>query len=135
MAKAEGLTLPFVGEDHIQGDLLEVFPYKGPNQVVTYTTHEFSAVCPFSGLPDLGTVIIEYVPAKSCVELKSLKYYYMSYRNVGLYQEAVIARIYKDLDKVLKPQRMKITVTYQTRGGIDTTCVISSDDNRHPTKK
>lgn len=128
MANPEGKTLPFVDETHIDVHVLESFPYEGARQKVTYTTREFSAVCPFSGLPDVGTVVVEYVPQKKCVELKSLKYYYLSYRNVGIYQEAVTNRIYQDLWKCLDPHFLKIDVTYQIRGGIDTTTSISSDD-------
>jgi len=128
MAKAEGKTIPFCGVEQIDIQVLETFPYEGPRQRITYTTHEFSAVCPFSGLPDIGTVIVEYVPKKSCVELKSLKYYYLSYRDVGIYQEDATARIYKDLWKLLDPWELVIRVTYQTRGGIDTTSVVSSKE-------
>ncbi len=126
--KPEGKTLSYVGEETVDALVLETFPYEGPNQRITYTTTEFSAVCPFSGLPDIATVVVEYIPKKKCVELKSLKYYYLSYRNVGIYQEPATAKIYKDLFKCLDPKFLKLTVTYQTRGGIDTTTVISSDE-------
>lgn len=126
MATAEGKRLPFVGPEHIDVAVLETFPYEGPKQVVTYSTNEFSAVCPFSGLPDIAKVDVEYVPNKKVVELKSLKYYYLSYRNVGIYQEDMTARVYKDLFAVLQPTALKITTVYQTRGGIDTTCVVDS---------
>lgn len=126
MAQPEGLTLEFVGPEHVNAKCLETFPYEGPRQRVVYTTTEFSAVCPFSGLPDIGKVIVEYIPAKSVVELKSLKYYYLSYRNVGIYQEHATSLIYRHLFDCLKPQELKISVTYQTRGGIDTTTSVSS---------
>lgn len=128
MAKAEGKTLPFQDPSVVDVSVLETFPYEGPNQRITYTTTEFSAVCPFSGLPDIGTVTIDYIPAQKCVELKSLKYYYLAYRDVGIYQEAVTAKIYSDISKLLEPKWMRLSVVYQTRGGIDTTSVIDSDD-------
>ncbi len=128
MPKAEGLTKPFESEKSIDTKILETFAYKGPRQHIEYVYEEFSAVCPFSGLPDFGTVIVEYIPAKKCVELKSLKYYYMSYRNVGIYQEAVTSRLYNDIYAYLKPERLVITTIYKTRGGIDTTCVVDSKD-------
>ncbi|MEZ4705248.1 MAG: preQ(1) synthase [Bdellovibrionota bacterium] len=128
MAQAEGKTIAFENPDTVDPKVLETFPYEGPNQWITYTTNEFSAVCPFSGLPDLATVVVEYMPGDCCVELKSLKYYYLSYRNVGIYQEDVTAKLYNDLYRLLKPQKMKLTVTYQTRGGIDTVSSIHSDD-------
>ena len=87
-------------------------------------TDEFSAVCPFSGLPDIGYVKIEYYPeGGKCVELKSLKYYMVSFRNVGIYQEAVTKRIHDDLVKVLGTNRLRVTTLYNTRGGFDTTCI------------
>jgi 7-cyano-7-deazaguanine reductase len=126
MAQAEGKTLKFVGPENIDTKVLETFPYEGPRQRVVYTTTEFSAVCPFSGLPDIGKVVVDYVPAQSIVELKSLKYYYLSFRDVGIYQEHATGLIYKDLYSVLKPQELTVTVTYQTRGGIDTTTSVTS---------
>ncbi len=126
MAKAEGLTLEFEGVDKINAAILEKFPYEGPRQKVLYTTKEFSAVCPFSGLPDIATLEIEYVPGKYCVELKSLKYYFLSYRNVGIYQEAVTARLYEDLSKFLEAQYLRIKTVYNTRGGIDAVCEVTS---------
>jgi 7-cyano-7-deazaguanine reductase len=132
MAEAEGKILAFAKPDKIAPETLEVFPYtlpelktgRLPGQLVTYTTKEFSAVCPFSGLPDSGTVTIEYVPAKKILELKSLKYYFLSYRSVGIYQEHATQKIFADLQKILRPQKLKVTTVYNTRGGIDTTCVI-----------
>ena len=126
MAKAEGKTLEFIGPEHIDTQVLETFPYEGPRQRVVYTTTEFSAVCPFSGLPDIAKVVVDYIPAKAIVELKSLKYYYLSYRNVGIYQEHATGLIFKHLFDKLKPTELSVTVTYQTRGGIDTTTSVTS---------
>ncbi len=127
MAVAEGRKLPFSGPEKIDTLVLEKFPYEGPRQNVTYVTKEFSAVCPFSGLPDIATVEVEYIPAKSCIELKSLKYYFMSYRDVGIYQEAVTGRIFKDLMKAMSPEFLRIKTIYNTRGGIDAVCEVRSD--------
>jgi 7-cyano-7-deazaguanine reductase len=120
-------NLIFLSEDAINSDFLESFSFDSTNQYIVTETIEFSAVCPFSGLPDLADVIIEYYPeGGKCVELKSLKYYFVSYRNVGIYQEAVTKRIYKDLKKLLQTNRIKITTIYNTRGGFDTTCIEGS---------
>ena len=79
---------------------------------------------PFSGLPDLAYVKVEYYPdGGKCVELKSLKYYFISFRNVGIFQEAATKRIYLDLKKVLETERLQVTTVYNTRGGFDTMCV------------
>jgi len=125
MPVAEGLTLEFNDETAVRVDLLETFPYDGNPQKINYTTTEFSAVCPFSGLPDYGKLIIDYEPNNKIVELKSLKYYITSYRNVGIYQEHVTNRIFDDLKHLLEPNALTITTIYNTRGGIDTTCSIS----------
>lgn len=121
MPKAEGRIFEFQGVEEIKTDYLEVFDYKGEKQIITIDTGEFSAVCPFSGLPDIARVIIQYIPEKSCIELKSLKYYFLSFRNVGIYQEAVTSRIYTDLKKVLGADKISVKTLYNTRGGMDVT--------------
>ena len=124
MPKADGKEFNFLSEEHIDSSFLETFNFDSKNQYIETTTREFSAVCPFSGLPDLADVIIEYFPeGGKCVELKSLKYYFVSFRNVGIYQEAATKRIYDDLKALLKTSRLKITTIYNTRGGFDTTCI------------
>lgn len=124
MVRAEGHTLDFDGPEKIDASLLEKFPYRGEKQYIEYKTAEFSAVCPYSGLPDIATLVIEYVPAAHCLELKSLKYYMLSYRNVGIFQEDATNRLFKDIWKCVKPRYMKLTTIYNTRGGIDATCMI-----------
>ena len=124
MVQAEGKSFSFENEDSINPEFLETFPFDSPGQYIMTETDEFSAVCPFSGLPDLGYVKIEYYPeGGKCVELKSLKYYMVSFRNVGIYQEAVTKRIHDDLVKVLETNRLRVTTLYNTRGGFDTTCI------------
>ncbi|MDH4069049.1 MAG: preQ(1) synthase [Ignavibacteria bacterium] len=102
--------------------VLESFSYEYPGReiVVTIDTDEFTAVCPWSGLPDFGTIRIDYIPRKVCVELRSFKYYLLSYRNVGIYQEHVANRIMDDMLACTKPKWMKITVDYRIRGGVHT---------------
>ncbi len=109
----------------IKPELLELFDYeyKGKDIRVKIETDEFSAVCPWSGLPDYGKIIVEYIPTEYILELKSFKYYLYTYRNVGIYQEHAINRIFEDIDKILKPKKMKITLIYNIRGGILTTVV------------
>lgn len=127
MAKAEGLILDFGGEELINPNYLETFDFDSPNQYIVTETDEFSAVCPFSGLPDMAYVKLEYYPdGRKCIELKSLKYYFISFRNVGIYQEGVTKRIFNDLKSKLETDRLKITTVYNTRGGFDTTCLEGS---------
>jgi len=129
MTEPQGKIFNYEDENHIRPDFLETFEFDSPNQYITTETNEFSAVCPFSGLPDLAYIKIEYYPeGGKCVELKSLKYYFISFRNVGIYQEAVTKRIYKDLKKALETEKLAITTVYNTRGGFDTTCIEGSID-------
>ena len=124
MAKAEGKNFNFEDTSKIDPSYLETFDFDSPNQYIKTVTNEFSAVCPFSGLPDIAKVIIEYFPAGGkCVELKSLKYYFTSFRNVGIYQEAVTKRIYDALSIVLKTKKIQITTIYNIRVGFKTVCV------------
>ena len=129
MPKAEGLKLEYGSEELINADYLESFPFDSPNQYIITETDEFSAVCPFSGLPDYSYLKIEYFPeGGKCVELKSLKYYIISFRNVGIYQEAATKRIYDDLKILLDTNKLQITTIYNTRGGFDTTCIEGTLD-------
>lgn len=125
MATPEGRSLPFVGPEHVDVAVLETFPYEGPAQEIVTSTDEFSAVCPYSGLPDFATLTVTYVPGKSCIELKSLKYYVTSYRNVGIFQEHATAKIAEDLFKVLTPARLTVETIYNVRGGFLTTCTVT----------
>lgn len=129
MAKAEGKSFEFLDESHIDPGLLEVFDFDSSRQYIKTETDEFSAVCPFSGLPDIAYVKIEYFPTGGkCVELKSLKYYFVSFRNVGIYQEAATKRIYSDLLSALGSKQLMVTTIYNIRGGFQTTCVEGSLD-------
>ncbi len=134
MVEADGKKLDFLPETAIESEVLETFPYEGMKQMIHYRTEEFSAVCPFSGLPDIARVDIFYIPNDRCLELKSLKYYFVSYRNVGIYQEHATDRIFKDIWKVLKPQWLKIVTKYNIRGGIEAECTIDSKE-AFPEKK
>ena len=127
MAKAEGRKFEYDGEELINPGYLETFSFDSPEQYIMTETDEFSAVCPFSGLPDYAFLKIEYYPeGGKCVELKSLKYYIVSFRNVGIYQEAVTKRIHGDLKTLLDTSKLQVTTIYNTRGGFDTTCMEGS---------
>ena len=130
MAKAEGKIFNYDDTSKINADFLETFPFKSVDQYIKTETNEFSAVCPFSGLPDLAKVRIEYFPTGGkCVELKSLKYYFTSFRNVGIYQEGATKRIYDDLSSILETKKIQITTIYNIRGGFKTTCIEGSINN------
>lgn len=125
---AEGMKFPFVGVEAILTGELKTFDFHSPKQLIETETKEFSAVCPFSGLPDIATLNIVYRPeGGKCIELKSLKYYLTSFRNVGLYQEGCTKRIYEDLKHVLGTHKVKVTTTYNVRGGFETICTEGDD--------
>ena len=130
MAKAEGKIFNYDDASKINTDFLETFPFESGDQYIKTETNEFSAVCPFSGLPDLAKVRIEYFPTGGkCIELKSLKYYFTSFRNVGIYQEGATKRIYDDLSSILETKKIQITTIYNIRGGFKTTCIEGSINN------
>jgi len=113
----------------VDSSILETFPYEYPHRGVdvVHMTNEFTCVCPFSGLPDFAELIIAYVPNKKCIELKSLKYYLYSYRQVKIFNEHVVNKILDDLVNVSKPRKMTVTGKFTTRGGISTT--VSAEYN------
>jgi 7-cyano-7-deazaguanine reductase len=85
---------------------------------------EFSCLCPMTGQPDFATLVIDYVPDRICVELKSLKLYVWSYRDQGAYHEAVSNRILGDLVGATRPRYLRLTARFNVRGGIFTTVVV-----------
>lgn len=106
---------------------LEVFDNPRPDRdyTITHVNPEFTSVCPKTGLPDFGTITVEYVPEALCVELKSLKYYYLDFRSKGIFYEAVINQILDDLLEATSPRRMTVTGEFTTRGGLHSTVVAT----------
>ena len=129
MVKAEGRTFPFDGIDKVDPGLLETFAYEFPEREaeVVVGTDEWTCVCPFSGLPDFGTLTVTYVPERRCIELKSLKYYLTTFRSVGVYQEHAANLLLEHLVAACLPRRLEVTLDYRLRGGIHTVVTV-----RHP---
>jgi 7-cyano-7-deazaguanine reductase len=125
-SKYEGIRFDIEDETVILVDILETIPYEyvGKETLVTIPTSEFTSVCPWSGLPDFAEIEISYVPNKDLVEMKSLKYYLTSYRNVGIYQEHATNRILEDLVNLLKPKYMQVVGLWNARGGLGTEVVV-----------
>src|SRR5690242_3273167 len=102
---------------------LETFPNPRPER--DYEIHiscpEFTSVCPKTGLPDFGEIRITYVPGERCIELKSLKYYMVEFRNRGIFYEHVTNQILDDLVEAIHPRRMRVVGDFSVRGGIKTT--------------
>ncbi len=126
MVEAEGRSFPFDGVEAVTPEVLETFGYEyaGRDAVIEIATDEWSCVCPFSGLPDFGTLTVRYLPTEVCVELKSYKYYLTSYRNVGIYQEHAANRVLDDLVACCGPKWMEVVLDYRLRGGIHTVVTV-----------
>jgi 7-cyano-7-deazaguanine reductase len=106
---------------------LETFPNPSPERdyQIAIRCPEFTSVCPKTGMPDFGEIRITYVPAESCVELKSLKFYMIEFRNRGIFYEAVTNQILDDLVAACRPRRMTVVGDFTARGGISTVVTAS----------
>ena len=106
-------------------DKIEVFdnPRPGRDYTITIRCPEFTSVCPRTSQPDFGEITIDYCPDKSCIELKSLKFYLQGYRNKGIFYESLTTDILDDLSSVCQPRWMKVTARFSPRGGITTEIV------------
>lgn len=124
--------LPMRGPEAIDAACLLTFPYPqdGAAQEIAIDTDEFTAVCPWTGLPDYGTLTVRYVPRLRCLELKSLKFYLLSYRDVGIVQEHATDRVLRDLAAACQPRRMTVTLDYKVRGGLHTVTAATFEPER-----
>ena len=119
--------------DRVKTDVLEIidYEYSGRRDIdIIIEQPEYTSVCPRTGLPDFGCIIIRYRPKNKIVELKSLKFYLLQYRNVGIFYEHVVNRILDDLAGALDPKWMEVTGDFTARGGITTTVTAKYEDNR-----
>ncbi len=108
--------------DRIDAKILDTFNYEYPGKdiIINIETDEFTAVCPWSGLPDFGVVKVNYVPDRKIIELRSFKYYLLSFRNVGIYQEHAVNMILQNLVKCCSPKWIQVVLDYSIRGGVHT---------------
>ena len=100
---------------------IETWPNQFPGYTITTRYPEYTSVCPKTGLPDYGTIIIEYEPRRSCLELKSLKYYLLSYRNLGIFYENAVNRMLADIVAATRPVWCVVRGEFTPRGGLTTT--------------
>ena len=112
--------------------ILDTFSNPNPkrNYSIRFVFPEFTSVCPVTGQPDFATITVEYVPDKLCVEMKSLKLYFFSFRDKGIFYEAVTNQILDDLVATLKPRKMIVTGDFAVRGGTAGTVTVEYPDNK-----
>lgn len=111
---------------------IETFPNPRPGRDFEIETSfpEFTSVCPMTGLPDFGEIIVTYVPNETCIELKSLKYYFIGFRNQGIFYEAVTNQILDDLVAACHPKHMRVVGDFSVRGGLKTVVTVEYTDQQ-----
>ena len=108
---------------------IETWASQFPKTTITIIVPEYNAICPKTGLPDFGTVTVQYEPYRKCIELKSFKMYLAAYRNVGIFYENAVNRILRDLVKACDPVWMTVTGEFNARGGITTRVDVRHDQS------
>jgi 7-cyano-7-deazaguanine reductase len=121
--------LTLLGRNARPNKKLETFPNHNPERryTVTLTTDEFTCICPATTQPDFATITVKYIPDQRVVESKSLKLYFWSYRNEGVFHEHVVNTICDDLVEALDPYWIEVTGAFQARGGISITVVAAHE--------
>ena len=123
-------------EEHARAGLkaklpeIETFPNQFPGYEIEIVIPEFTSVCPKTGLPDFGKITVRYVPDKLCLELKSLKMYELSYRNLGIFHENVVNRMLRDIVKACRPVSITVAGEFAPRGGIHSKVTASWSKRR-----
>ena len=130
--------MPEYTEDHARAGIeaklpkLEVWPNQYPGYIVTTRYPEYTSMCPKTGLPDYGTVTIQYKPRKSCIELKSLKLYLLAYRNLGIFYENAVNKILHDIVAAAQPAWCIVKGEFTPRGGLNTTVFARWPERKSP---
>ena len=116
---------------------VETFPNPAPGRdfEIEHSAPEFTSVCPITGQPDFGTITVRYVPEARCIELRSLKLYFFSFRDKGIFYEAVVNRILDDLVAACAPRRMEVTGEFRVRGGISSRVTATHPSSKPPTPR
>ncbi len=128
--KLKDMRFDAQGVEAVARDVLVMIPYTFPRRTeITVSTDEFSAVCPWSGLPDYARLTVRYLPGDRYVELKSFKYYVTSFRNVGIFQEDATNLILEHLVEALDPLFIEVQLDYNVRGGFHT---VTRAQHRRP---
>lgn len=138
MLKPDGHPIKYVIEspDIVKPGVLDPIGYSYQsrrNIDITIRQPEFTSLCPMTGLPDVGCITIAYRPGAKIIELKSLKFYLLQYRNVGIFYEHLVNHILDDMVSILEPQRMEVIGDFTPRGGITTrVAAIYEEENENP---
>jgi 7-cyano-7-deazaguanine reductase len=108
---------------------IEVFPnqHRDRRYTIEVVCPEFTSVCPKTGLPDFGTLFIDYEPDEYCLELKAFKYYLLGYRNMGIFYENVVNKVLNDVIKAANPHWIEVRGEFQARGGINTNVIVKHE--------
>lgn len=109
---------------------IETWPNQYPDYEIEIVMPEFTSVCPKTGLPDFGRIVLRYVPDRLCLELKSYKMYLLAYRELGIFQENVVNRVLQDVVKAAKPVKATVVGEFTPRGGLATLVTASWDRAR-----
>jgi len=129
--------MPQYTDDHAQAGVnaklpaLETWPNQFPGYVITTRYPEYSSVCPKTGMPDYGTVTIQYKPRKSCIELKSLKLYLLAYRNLGIFYENAVNKMLRDIVDAVQPEWCVVKGEFTPRGGLNTSIFARWPERRN----
>jgi len=130
--------MPEYTEDHARAGIeaqlpkLEVWPNQYPGYIITTRYPEYTSMCPKTGLPDYGTITIQYKPRKSCIELKSLKLYLLAYRNLGIFYENAVNKILHDIVAAVQPAWCIVKGEFTPRGGLNTTVFARWPERKSP---
>lgn len=92
--------------------------HPGRDYIIEFTAPEFTSMCPMTGQPDFGTIVITYIPDQRCIELRSFKYYLQTFRNRGIFYEDVVNQVLDDIVAAIQPRTLDVTGEFNTRGGI-----------------
>ena len=119
--------MPDYTEEHARAGIdaklpsLETWPNQFPGYIITTKFPEYSSVCPKTGMPDYGTITIQYMPRKDCIELKALKMYLLAYRDLGIFYENAVNKILRDIVAAVEPEWCVVRGEFTPRGGLTTT--------------
>jgi 7-cyano-7-deazaguanine reductase len=129
-------SMPNYTDEHAQAGIaaklppLETWPNQYPGYVITTRFPEYSSVCPKTGLPDYGTITIQYKPLKACIELKSLKMYLLAYRNLGIFYENAVNKMLHDIVESTQPEWCVVKGEFTPRGGLNTSIFVRWPERR-----